>query len=125
MTKSEKEVILFLMYDGGADYCQTCIHLNKESCGRYVSPTDYSGECSDDYCIAGMVKHFEQTESNPKNSGEDIKTKLGELSAEIQALPDSSGNGQLIDALSHAQCAEEHLRRYFMQTQKANAGVTE
>ncbi len=123
MTKSEKDLVLYLMNNGGADYCQTCIHLNKESCGRYVSPTDYSGECSEDYCIAGMGKHFEQSESKPKNLSKAIKTKLDELSEEIKTLPQSSGNGQLIDALSHAQCCEEHLRRYFMLAQKASAGV--
>ncbi len=60
MTNAEREMVLYLIYDGGADCCQKCIHLNKESCGRYVSPTDYSAECSDDYCIDGMVKFFEQ-----------------------------------------------------------------
>ncbi|MCM1437775.1 MAG: hypothetical protein NC131_00995 [Roseburia sp.] len=60
MTKAEKEMVLYLIYDGGADCCQKCIHLGKPSCGRYINDEDYSGECSDDYCINGMVKHFEQ-----------------------------------------------------------------
>lgn len=66
MTNAEKEMVKFLIYDGGADCCQKCIHLNKTSCPRYVSPTDYSGECSDDDCINGMVAYFEQQQSNQK-----------------------------------------------------------
>ena len=46
----------------------------------------------------------------------EIKTELNKLEAKISALPNSSGNGQLIDALSHARSMEAHLRRYFMQT---------
>lgn len=60
MTKAERKMVLYLIYDGGCDCCSKCIHLNKESCGKYVSPEDYSGECSDDYCIDGMVKYFEK-----------------------------------------------------------------
>lgn len=60
MTKVEKEMVLYLIYNGGANLCQKCIHLNKPTCGRYVAPDDFSGECSDDYCIEGMIKHFEQ-----------------------------------------------------------------
>ena len=63
MTKAEKEMVKYLIYDGGADLCQKCIHLNKPSCPRYISETDCSGECSDDDCIDGMVKYFE-SESN-------------------------------------------------------------
>ncbi|MDE7440066.1 MAG: hypothetical protein K2N23_06130 [Clostridia bacterium] len=48
----------------------------------------------------------------------EIKAELNKLEAKISALPNSSGNGQLIDALSHARCVEEHLRRYFMLTQQ-------
>lgn len=48
-----------------------------------------------------------------------IKTKLQELTEEIKSLPGSTGNGQLIDAISHAQCAQEHLRRYYMLIQKS------
>jgi len=60
MTKAEREMVLFLMHAGGTDYCQKCIHLNKESCGCYVSPKDYGGECNIDYCIAGMIEYFER-----------------------------------------------------------------
>ena len=49
-----------------------------------------------------------------KDKFEEIKEKINELTKEIAALPNSSGNGQVIDALSHARCIEEHLRRYFM-----------
>lgn len=49
---------------------------------------------------------------------EQIRSKISELEEQIKALPDSSGNGLLIDALSHVQCSGEHLRRYFMLTQK-------
>lgn len=63
MTNAEKQMVLYLIYDGGADLCQKCVHAGKPSCGRYVSPTDYSGECNDDYCIDGMVKYFEQEET--------------------------------------------------------------
>lgn len=59
MTKSERKIILYLIYDGGCDTCRKCIHLNKETCGRYVSPEDWTGKCSDDYCIEGMIKYFE------------------------------------------------------------------
>ena len=58
MTEAERELIIFLINDGGADCCQKCIHLNKESCGHYVSPTDYSAECDTGYCIAGMAEYF-------------------------------------------------------------------
>lgn len=60
MTNAERKMVLYLIYDSGSDTCSKCIHLNKPSCGRYISPMDYSGECSDDYCIEGIVKYFEQ-----------------------------------------------------------------
>ena len=62
MTNAEKQMVLYLIYDGGCDTCSKCIHNCKPTCGRYVSETDYSGECSDEYCIDGMVAYFE-TES--------------------------------------------------------------
>lgn len=64
MTNAEKQMVLYLIYDGGADCCQKCIHLNKPTCGRYVSETDCSGDCNDDYCIEGMVAHFENETKN-------------------------------------------------------------
>ncbi len=45
----------------------------------------------------------------------EIKDRLNALSEEIKSLPESTGNGQLIDAVSHIQSSQEHLRRYFMQ----------
>lgn len=59
--ESTRKLILYLLNEGGADYCRKCVHLNKPSCGRYVSPTDYSAKCSDDYCIDGLIKYFEQS----------------------------------------------------------------
>lgn len=47
----------------------------------------------------------------------EIKSELNKIEAKISALPNSSGNGQLIDALSHARSMQEHLRRYFMLVQ--------
>lgn len=64
MKKAEIEMVKYLIYDGGADCCQKCIHIGKTSCPRYVSETDYSGKCSDEDCIDGMVKYFEQGENN-------------------------------------------------------------
>lgn len=66
MTNAEKQMILYLINAGGADLCQKCIHLNKPTCGRYISPTDYSGECSDDYCIDGMLQYFERESEKQK-----------------------------------------------------------
>lgn len=60
MTNAEKKMVLYLINEGGCDTCSKCIHLNKRSCGQYVAPEDYSGECSEDYCIEGMVKYFER-----------------------------------------------------------------
>lgn len=45
----------------------------------------------------------------------ELKEKLNAISEEIKSLPESTGNGQLIDAVSHLQSSKEHLRRYFMQ----------
>lgn len=53
-----KKLLTYLINESGTDYCRKCVHLNKSSCGRYVSPTDYSGECSGDYCIEGMIDYF-------------------------------------------------------------------
>lgn len=55
-----------------------------------------------------------------KEQYEEIVDDLQAVERKIEELPDSSGNGQLIDALSHARCMEEHLRRYFQLR-----GVTE
>lgn len=74
MTKAERAMVLYLIYEGGADCCKKCIHLNKPSCCRYVSPTDYSAECSDDYCIEGMVKYFETTEEDLEELEKFLKT---------------------------------------------------
>lgn len=47
---------------------------------------------------------------------EQLLGKLAEVSEEIQALPESSANGQLIDAAMHATNCAEHLKRYFAKT---------
>lgn len=60
MTNAEREMVKYLLTIGGGDNCRKCVHCNKPSCCQYVSPTDYSGELNDDYCIDGMVKHFER-----------------------------------------------------------------
>lgn len=65
MTKAEKDVIVYLIYESGADCCQKCIHLNRESCCLYNPKTGYcdnieADDCDDNYCIDGMVKYFEQ-----------------------------------------------------------------
>ena len=52
----------------------------------------------------------------------EIKSEINKIEAKISALPNSSGNGQLIDALSHARSMQEHLRRYFMQTRGNSNG---
>lgn len=66
MTNAERKMVLFLMYEGGADYCKKCIHCDKPSCPLYVSPTeeaeDYSGDRNDDVCINGMISYFEKGE---------------------------------------------------------------
>ena len=49
----------------------------------------------------------------------ELKDKLNAISEEIKALPESTGNGQLIDAVSHLQSSKEHLRKFFMQIQGA------
>lgn len=51
----------------------------------------------------------------------EFRAKINELSEKIKSLPESSANGQLIDALSHAQSVEEHLRRYYMLKQSQGA----
>lgn len=66
MTPAEKKMILFLIYDGGADCCQKCIHTEKPTCCCYVSPKDYSGDIDDDYCIKGMVKYFKKELNDKK-----------------------------------------------------------
>lgn len=61
MTNAEKKMILFLMTEGGCDYCQKCIHLNKKSCIMYsAEDDDFSGKHDMDYCIKGMRKYFEK-----------------------------------------------------------------
>lgn len=60
MTRAEREMVLYLIYDGGPDCCRKCIHLNKETCCLYVTPTDYSGKMDDNHCIKGMVNFFKR-----------------------------------------------------------------
>lgn len=61
MTKEEKDVILYLMYDGGADCCKKCSYLNSNMCCVYNPATgefDNKKNFNDDTCIAGMVEYF-------------------------------------------------------------------
>lgn len=76
MTDAERKMVLYLIYDGGADLCQKCVHLGKPTCGTYVSPDDFSGECDDDYCIEGMVKHFEEQEK--RKAVQEYKIRVAE-----------------------------------------------
>ena len=48
-----------------------------------------------------------------KEQYEKITAILQEATEGIKALPESTNNGLLIDAMLHAQNASEHLRRYF------------
>ena len=50
-----------------------------------------------------------------KEQYEKITAILQEATREIKALPESSNNGLLIDALIHAQNASAHLQRYFQK----------
>lgn len=50
-----------------------------------------------------------------KEQYEKITAILQEATKAINELPESSNNGLLIDAASHAQCASEHLQRYFQK----------
>lgn len=48
-----------------------------------------------------------------KDQYQSIMEKLKAVKQEIEALPESSANGLLIDAASHAKCSAEHLQSYF------------
>ena len=51
-----------------------------------------------------------------KEQLKNLLDNLRELSEEINAIPGSSGNGQLIDATCHLKSVEEHLKRYYALT---------
>ena len=52
-----------------------------------------------------------------KEQYEQFAEKLQAIKKEIEALPESSNNGLLIDAALCMQNASERLRRYFMLKQ--------
>lgn len=59
MTNAEREMVKYLLTVCSGENCKKCVHCDKPTCCQYVSPTDYSGDLDDDYCISGMVKYFE------------------------------------------------------------------
>ena len=70
MTNAERQMVLYLVYDGGADTCKVCVHCDKPTCPLYLSPeqegADYNEDerhKHDDYCIDGMVAYFEKGET--------------------------------------------------------------
>lgn len=51
-----------------------------------------------------------------KEEFERILNEVAKVKEEIEAIPGSTANGQLIDASCHAKCIEEHLKRYYALT---------
>ena len=63
MTKAERAMVLYLIYNGAPDCCMKCVNLNSPSCCLYNPKTgccDSDKKLDNDRCIAGMVKYFEQ-----------------------------------------------------------------